>query len=102
MADLLASEMTNLQNFGEICVLLSDSVITKWKFHKPSWEYCPPPGKDFVALNKGAILSGLTTAPEQQHFRTTHDIRIRQKEPPTLKDRSFKPPEGMTFGISTR
>lgn len=71
-----------------------------WKTHKPTWHYVAPPGKDFIALNKASILSGLTNAQEQQHYRATHDIRKKQKLPDEKEE--LKIPEGMVFGISTR
>lgn len=60
----------------------------------------PPPGKDFVAMNRVAVQSGLTTAEQQQHYRATHDIRVkpRKKE----EKGGLNIPEDMVFGISTR
>ena len=74
--------------------------VKYWRTHKRTWEYVAPPGKDFMALNKASVLGGLTTAQEQQHYRATHDIKVKRK---VAKFKEvFKPPEGMTFGKPTR
>lgn len=81
------------------CVLPT-SALSKWRSHKTSWKYVPPPGKDFVALNRAAVESGLTTAEQQQHYRATHDIRIKPRK---LEEKGgLNLPEDMVFGISTR
>ena len=84
------------------CALPStkSSAISNWKTHKLTWEYISPPGKDFKALNKAAIQSGLTTAPEQQHYRATHDIREKRKVQEEKEKLTF--PDDMVFGVSTR
>lgn len=65
-----------------------------------TWRYVPPPGKDFVALNRASVQSGLTTAQEQQHYRATHDIR---RKPRKREERGkLNLPDDMVFGISTR
>jgi hypothetical protein len=53
-----------------------------------------------MALNRAAVESGLTTAEEQQHYRATHDIRTKYKEP--VKRPGPNIPKDMTFGIATR
>lgn len=74
--------------------------LSSWKTHKMTWKYVAPPGKDFIALNRSAVVSGLTTSQEQQHYRATHDIRRR------LKTREERPkmmfPDDMVFGVTTR
>ena len=60
------------------------------------------PEKDFIALNKMAAQNGLTTAQEQSQFRACHDIRRRDKDRDSQLAKSRYPPEGMTFGVSTR
>lgn len=74
--------------------------MNDWQTHNITYsEYVPPPGKDFIALNKASVLGGLTTAEEQQHYRNTHDIRRRRKEP--KKREEIKIPD-ITFGMPTR
>lgn len=60
-----------------------------------------PPEKDFLALNKLAAQSGLTTAREQTQFRATHNIHKKERERERLGSR-VKLPEDRTYGISTR
>lgn len=59
-----------------------------------------PPERDFLALNKLAAQSGLTTAHEQTQFRATHDILLKEKEPVSRSRQKID--ENMTFGITTR
>lgn len=69
------------------------------------------PGRDFMALNRAAVQSGLVTAREQYQFRGTHDIRRKPAAPADKGDgaggegvRSSRRrlPPSMVFGISTR
>ncbi|XP_021462365.1 cilia- and flagella-associated protein 77 [Oncorhynchus mykiss] len=61
------------------------------------------PGKDFVALNREGVKSGLVTAKEHYQYRATHDRRqaslarrgSRVPVPPRI-------PPDTTFGISTQ
>ena len=58
--------------------------------------------RDFIALNKASVQSGLTTAQEQQQYRATHDIRKRDDSDRTASKSTPKFDEEMVFGISTR
>lgn len=58
--------------------------------------------RDFIALNKAAVQSGLTTAQEQQQYRATHDIRLRDDSERTSSQSKSKLQQEMAFGISTR
>ncbi|XP_038046257.1 cilia- and flagella-associated protein 77-like [Patiria miniata] len=60
------------------------------------------PDRDFVALNKACIGSGLVTAKEQFEYRATHDVRRRVAEEEKNKTKIKRIPASMTFGISTR
>jgi len=50
-------------------------VVHSWAEHKANAE--PPPGRDFVRLNKSAALTGCTTAHHVRDFRKGHDIRLK-------------------------
>lgn len=60
------------------------------------------PDRDFLALNKAAVQSGLTTAQEQQQYRATHDIRKKDDSERMASKSTLKFDEDMVFGISTR
>uniref|UniRef100_H2Z9B1 Cilia- and flagella-associated protein 77 n=1 Tax=Ciona savignyi TaxID=51511 RepID=H2Z9B1_CIOSA len=61
-----------------------------------------PLQRDFIALNKGAISSGLVSAKEQAQYRATNDVRRRVTEEDKMKILTRRIPPDMTFGISTR
>ena len=95
-------------------VVLSETVASPYPLFFPaalsSWNsYHPTKSasrkiaeRDFIALNKSAVQSGLTTAQEQTQFRATHDIR-RRDESERISSRSAPQfPRDMVFGISTR
>lgn len=82
----------------------SRTALSSWNVHHPtrSASRRKIAEKDFLALNKAAVQSGLTSAHEQAQFRATHDIR-RRDEPERVSTRSTpKLPPDMVFGISTR
>ncbi|XP_063050652.1 cilia- and flagella-associated protein 77 [Engraulis encrasicolus] len=59
--------------------------------------------KDFVALNREGVKSGLVTAKELQQYHATHDLR--RPAPPRAPQRRAMPavlPPDITFGICTR
>ncbi|XP_064210592.1 cilia- and flagella-associated protein 77 isoform X1 [Anguilla rostrata] len=58
--------------------------------------------KDFVALNREGVKSGLVTAKEHYQYRATHDIR--RLVPAKAGSRLAAPPRipDMTFGVPTR
>lgn len=58
--------------------------------------------RDFIALNKGAVATGLVTAKEHFQYRATHDVRRRVSEEDKMKILTRRIPPDMTFGISTR
>ena len=60
------------------------------------------PERDFIALNKACIGSGLVTAKEQFEYRATHDVRRRVSEDEMSKTKIRRIPANMTFGVSTR
>lgn len=59
-------------------------------------------GRDFMALNKACVGSGLITAKEQFEYRATHDVRKRVTEEEKNKTKIRRIPASMTFGVSTR
>ena len=60
-------------------------------------------GRDFLALNKAAVLAGLASAPENYMFRATHDLRRKAKTAEESKRGTTRRlPPTMVFGISTR
>ncbi|XP_015222649.2 cilia- and flagella-associated protein 77 isoform X1 [Lepisosteus oculatus] len=59
-------------------------------------------GKDFVALNREAVKSGLVTAQEHYQYRATHDIPRRSPAREGSRLRRPRAPPDVTFGISTR
>lgn len=77
-----------------------------------TWDHCrsslsapkkKAPEKDFIALNRLAAQSGLTSAHEQTQFRACNDIRRRSEDEERMKQKSQQQfPEDMVFGISTR
>lgn len=80
---------------------LSIHLVMVWNIRQPSSKAAASEAaKDFLALNKRSVQSGLTTACEQMQFRKTHDIR-RHENPPREKKVPPAPPD-ITFGISTR
>lgn len=50
--------------------------VMSWREHTPKASVRQQ-GRDFMALNKGAIMSGATTAKQQAEFRKTHDARMK-------------------------
>ena len=58
--------------------------------------------RDFIGLNKAAVQVGLISAPEQNHFRASHDVRRNVSTEEKSKTRSRRLPPTMVFGISTR
>ena len=58
--------------------------------------------RDFMALNKAAVQNGLVTAPENNEFRATHDVRRKTAGDEKTRTRTRRLPPSMVFGISTR
>lgn len=58
--------------------------------------------RDFMALNKSAVLAGLTSAPQHYQFRASHDIRRRMQTEGDKKKASRRILPHMVYGISTR
>ena len=55
-----------------------------------------------MALNKAAVQNGLVTAPENNEFRATHDVRRKTAGDEKTRTRTRRIPPSMVFGISTR
>jgi len=58
--------------------------------------------RDFMALNRAAVVAGLTNAAENYQFRATHDVRRKVQAEQGRKSMSRRLPPTMVFGISTR
>lgn len=59
--------------------------------------------RDFMALNRAAVVAGLTTSSENYQFRATHDVRRKvQSQEQGKKTMNRRLPPSMVFGISTR
>ncbi|XP_030647616.1 cilia- and flagella-associated protein 77 [Chanos chanos] len=56
--------------------------------------------RDFVALNRESMKSGLVTAKELRQYRATHDVRRRANA--TRRPTPARIPPDATFGVSTR
>ncbi|XP_007239976.3 cilia- and flagella-associated protein 77 [Astyanax mexicanus] len=55
--------------------------------------------RDFVALNREGVKSGMVTARDLRHYRATHDIQrpiVTDRHPPT------RIPQDIPFGVPTR
>ena len=58
--------------------------------------------RDFVKLNKMAVQAGLTSAPENYHFRATHDVKVTSSAKDRTLNKLKKIPPSMVFGVPTR
>ncbi|KAF6024747.1 C9orf171 [Bugula neritina] len=63
--------------------------------------------RDFMALNKAALASGLVTAPENYSYRATHDIRRLTEDAKREKMRQDnrtkkRLPPSTVYGVATR
>jgi hypothetical protein len=72
-------------------------MIMSWMEHMPNPH--AKPGRDFKALNKGAVVAGATTAKAQIAYRKSHDVRLRLG---THEDRRFTLADGFIHGKATR
>ncbi|XP_026858879.1 cilia- and flagella-associated protein 77 isoform X2 [Electrophorus electricus] len=99
-SDFVYGTVTTIQDGGVA------EAISSW--HTPSLSSSVPAHhrkavRDFVALNREGVKSGLVTAKELQQYRATHDIR-RPAVPNAAAHRSApaRPPRDIGFGVSTR
>eukprot|EP00304_Pavlova_gyrans_P004000 CAMPEP_0206040344 /NCGR_PEP_ID=MMETSP1466-20131121/5317_1 /ASSEMBLY_ACC=CAM_ASM_001126 /TAXON_ID=44452 /ORGANISM="Pavlova gyrans, Strain CCMP608" /LENGTH=270 /DNA_ID=CAMNT_0053415017 /DNA_START=29 /DNA_END=841 /DNA_ORIENTATION=- len=72
-------------------------MIMSWMEHVPNPH--AKPGRDFKALNKGAVIAGAVTAKKQNDYRKTHDARLKIG---THEDRRFSLADDFVHGKSTR
>ena len=72
-------------------------LIMNWTEHKPNPH--AKPGRDFKALNKRAVVAGLTTAKATTIYRKTHDARLKIG---THESRRFTLADDIVHGKSTR
>lgn len=87
-----------------IILYIYHAALSSWNVHRPTLSATRKKmsERDFLALNKASVQSGLTTAQEQQQYRATHDIRKKDDSERTASRSTPKFDEDMTFGISTR
>lgn len=72
-------------------------LLMNWMEHKPNPH--AKPGRDFKALNKRAVVAGLTTAKATSIYRKTHDARLKIG---THESRRFTLADDIVHGKSTR
>jgi hypothetical protein len=72
-------------------------LLMNWMEHKPNPH--AKPGRDFKALNKRAVVAGLTTAKAATIYRKTHDARLKIG---THESRRFTLADDFVHGKSTR
>mmetsp|Transcript_45797 Transcript_45797/g.107016 ORF Transcript_45797/g.107016 Transcript_45797/m.107016 type:complete len:287 (+) Transcript_45797:79-939(+) len=72
-------------------------LVMGWMDHVPNPH--AKPGRDFKALNKGAVVSGAVTSKQQVAYRKTHDARLKIG---SHEDRRFTLADGYIHGRSTR
>lgn len=72
-------------------------LLMNWMEHKPNPH--AKPGRDFKALNKRAVVAGLTTAKATSIYRKTHDARLKIG---THESRRFALADDIVHGKSTR
>lgn len=58
--------------------------------------------RNFIALNKAAVIRGLVTAPEHNHFRSLNDIRMSVKKKVVPRYAKISLPEDANFGDAPR
>lgn len=71
-------------------------MLGSWQAHRRGSE--PPPGKDFVRLNKYASMSGAVTAKNVATFRRVNDIRLGEGAVPSSADGCYFPDSNTVFG----
>lgn len=57
--------------------------------------------RNYIAMNRGAVKTGLVTARENLLYRQVNDVRVSNKDERRLRDPPSLPPN-MTFGIRAR
>lgn len=60
------------------------------------------PPRDFLSLNKAAVMGGLITNEEHHQFRVTHDWRQPKIAEDSCRGAPLSFPDGMVFGKPTR
>ncbi|XP_048836356.1 cilia- and flagella-associated protein 77 isoform X2 [Brienomyrus brachyistius] len=77
--------------------------ISHWHLPSPPSTVCRRRvEKDFVALNREGVKSGLVTAKEHHQYRATHDIRLAPSKGGSRMSAPSRLPLDMTFGVATR
>lgn len=70
-------------------------VVNRWALHQPPRPAAP--GRDFVTLNRSAVVRGATNSKDITAFRSTHDARL-QKSQTITKAPPLALPADATFG----
>ena len=104
MEELQKVHRTQRHNINHHSLFSTPTALSSWNVHRPAFSATRKKmaERDFLALNKAAVQSGLTTAQEQQQYRATHDIRKKDDSERMASKSTLKFDEDMAFGISTR
>ncbi|ELT89858.1 hypothetical protein CAPTEDRAFT_21391 [Capitella teleta] len=73
-------------------------------FHRKDTIGDEPLERDFISLNKSAVLNGITNSQDQTQFRATNDVRKKVQD--TKSEQRVKTPRkipvNMVYGVATR
>ncbi|TSV94913.1 Cilia- and flagella-associated protein 77 [Bagarius yarrelli] len=93
--------------YGKVCTVKDGGAaeaLSNWYTPSLSLSKSAQYGKterDFVALNREGLKSGLVTAKDLKQYRATHDIR-RQEANKIFKSTPAKIPQDITFGVPSQ
>ncbi|XP_032652694.2 cilia- and flagella-associated protein 77-like [Chelonoidis abingdonii] len=76
--------------------------IGHWNSVKPISKATKELPRDFVAMNRGAVVAGLVTTKEHYRYRQTHDIRRPEDDKRHFKRDPPRLPDAMTYGMPPR
>jgi hypothetical protein len=77
-------------------LLLLCAVVNSWQKHTPAPDAIP--GRDFVRLNRTAVVKGAVSSKDIAAFRSTHDARVKQGATTVTKGAPLRPDPRQTFG----
>uniref|UniRef100_A0A8C3PCI3 Cilia- and flagella-associated protein 77 n=1 Tax=Chrysemys picta bellii TaxID=8478 RepID=A0A8C3PCI3_CHRPI len=73
--------------------------IGHWNSVKPISKATKELPRDFVAMNRGAVIAGLVTTKEHYQYRQIHDIRRPEDDERHFKRDPPRLPDAMTYGM---
>ncbi|XP_053882549.1 cilia- and flagella-associated protein 77-like [Malaclemys terrapin pileata] len=76
--------------------------IGHWNSVKPISKATKELPRDFVAMNRGAVIAGLVTTKEHYRYRQIHDIRRPEDDERHFKRDPPRLPDAMTYGMPAR